>query len=221
MRRHARDYPTLGLQQFSCYYLRASCVNGGKGSGSTASLGRSVVREGEAWQSLLMWPILPHVHHVLRFFFSRRRRCWGVALSAAAGMSVISNCFNCRATSASSSPTSFRIVKRAAVASVTSSAGCRYSWSASALTEETLALSVVSPLQMHSSFDGVCGECCFKWLQQDLGGCTAQHGKRLQEQPARVTSINPHAFTPLLFTPEKLGGEPLRAGAHTEDFKQG
>ncbi|KRY36341.1 hypothetical protein T01_379 [Trichinella spiralis] len=46
MRRRARDYRTLGFQQFSCYYLRASCVNGVKGSGSTATLGRSVVREG-------------------------------------------------------------------------------------------------------------------------------------------------------------------------------
>ncbi|KRY36460.1 hypothetical protein T01_1465 [Trichinella spiralis] len=157
---------------------------------------------GEAWQTLLMWPVLPHVQHVLRSFFSRRRRCWGVALFAAAGMSVISSCFNCRATSASSSPPSFRVVTGAAIASVTSTAGSRSSWSASALTEETLALSVLSPLQMRSSR-------AVTSIASDLGGCTTQSGKRLREQPARVTSINPHAFTPLLFTPEKLSGEPL------------
>ncbi|KRY26188.1 hypothetical protein T01_14021 [Trichinella spiralis] len=98
-----------------------------------------------------MWPVLPHVQHVLRSFFSCLRRCWGVALFAAAVMSVISSCFNCRATSASSSPTSFRVVTGAAIASVTSTAGCRSSWSASALTEETLSLSTVSPVQMRSS----------------------------------------------------------------------
>ncbi|KRZ82081.1 hypothetical protein T08_5017 [Trichinella sp. T8] len=97
---------------------------------------------GEAWQSLLKWPVLPHVQHALRSFFSRRRRCWEGALFAAAGMSVISSSFNCRTTSASSSPTLFRVVTVATAASVTSTVGCRSSWSATAFTEETLALSV-------------------------------------------------------------------------------
>ncbi|KRZ60398.1 hypothetical protein T02_7497 [Trichinella nativa] len=94
---------------------------------------------GEAWQSLLMLTVLPHVQHVLQSFFSHRRRCWGGALFATAGMSVINRCFNCLTISASSSPTSFRVVTVASLASEISTAGCRSSWSASALTEGTLA----------------------------------------------------------------------------------
>ncbi|KRX25417.1 hypothetical protein T07_3657 [Trichinella nelsoni] len=105
----------------------------------------------EAWHSLLMWPSPPHVQQrKLPLFFSRRRR-WGSDLFAAAGVLLVSSSFNCRTNSANSSPTSFRVVTAAAVASVTSTAGCLSSWSASALTEETLALSVVSSLQTRSS----------------------------------------------------------------------
>ncbi|KRY42225.1 hypothetical protein T01_15251 [Trichinella spiralis] len=106
--------------------------------------------QGEAWQSLLM--CLPHVQHALRSFFFRRRRCWEGALFAATGMSVISSSFNCRTTSASSSATSFRVITVATAASVTSTAGCRSSLSATAFTEDTLALSVVSSLHQQYSF---------------------------------------------------------------------
>ncbi|KRX25411.1 hypothetical protein T07_12843 [Trichinella nelsoni] len=94
---------------------------------------------GEAWQSLLM--CLPYVQHALRSVFYRRGRCW-----EAAGMFVISSSFNCRTTSASSA-TSFCVITVATAASVTSTDGCRSSWSATAFTEETLNLSVVSSLQ--------------------------------------------------------------------------
>ncbi|KRZ84427.1 hypothetical protein T08_4232 [Trichinella sp. T8] len=105
----------------------------------------------EAWHSLLMWPSPPHVQQRKLPFFSGRRRRWGSDLFAAAGVLLVSSSFNCRTNSANSSPTSFRVVTAAAVASVTSTAGCLSSWSASALTEETLALSVVSSLQTRSS----------------------------------------------------------------------
>ncbi|KRX53464.1 hypothetical protein T09_8868 [Trichinella sp. T9] len=105
----------------------------------------------EAWHSLLMWPSPPHVQQRKLPFFSGRRRRWGSDLFAAAGELLVSNSFNCRTNSANSSPTSFRVVTAAAVASVTWTAGCLSSWSASALTEETLALSVVSSLQTRSS----------------------------------------------------------------------
>ncbi|KRZ48922.1 hypothetical protein T02_15745 [Trichinella nativa] len=105
----------------------------------------------EAWHSLLMWPSPPHVQQRKLPFFSGRRRRWGSDLFAAAGVLLVSSSFNCRTNSANSSPTSFRVVTAAAVASMTSTAGCLSSWSASALTEETLALSVVSSLQTRSS----------------------------------------------------------------------
>ncbi|KRX77976.1 hypothetical protein T06_8525 [Trichinella sp. T6] len=105
----------------------------------------------EAWHSLLMWPSPPHVQQRRLPFFSGRRRRWGSDLFAAAGVLLVSSFFNCRTNSANSSPTSFRVVTAAAVASVTSTAGCLSSWSAFALTEETLALSVVSSLQTRSS----------------------------------------------------------------------
>ncbi|KRX37351.1 hypothetical protein T05_6097 [Trichinella murrelli] len=95
--------------------------------------------------------VFPHVQHVLRSTFSRRRRCGGGAAFATAGMSIIRSSFNCHTTCTSSFPTSFRVVTVAAVASLTSTAGCRFSWSASALTKEALTLNVVSSFQMHSS----------------------------------------------------------------------
>ncbi|KRX12523.1 hypothetical protein T07_12993 [Trichinella nelsoni] len=55
----------------------------------------------------------------------------------------------------------------------------------------------------------------------DLVGCRTQPRKRLWEQPAQVSSIHLGAYIPLLFPPKTLSGEPLRAGAHTEGFKQG
>ncbi|OUC40639.1 hypothetical protein D917_03931 [Trichinella nativa] len=114
-------------------------------------------------------------------------------------MSVISSSFNCRTSSASSFPTSFRVFTGAAVASVTPTAGYSSSLSASVLTEETLALSVVKSLQTPGSCRPI---------------------RSFQGTPAQVTSEHPHAFTPLLFPPEKLG-EPLWPGAHPECFKQG
>ncbi|KRX27195.1 hypothetical protein T07_7853 [Trichinella nelsoni] len=162
-----------------------------------------------------MWPVLRHVQHVLWSFFSLWRRCWGGAVFAAAKMSVISSFFNCRTTSASSSQTSFRVLTVVAAASVTSTDGCRSSWSATAFTEETLAFSVVSSLQTRFS------RAATSIASANLVDCTTQPGKRLRKQPAQVTSINPHTFTLLLFMPEKHSGEPLRAGAHTEGFKQG
>ncbi|KRX62387.1 hypothetical protein T09_7803 [Trichinella sp. T9] len=54
----------------------------------------------------------------------------------------------------------------------------------------------------YGSFDGICGEFCFELLQQVLVGRSAHLRKRLREKPAQVTSEHPHAFTPLLFSPE-------------------
>ncbi|KRZ00600.1 hypothetical protein T11_4711 [Trichinella zimbabwensis] len=58
-------------------------------------------------------------------------------------------------------------------------------------------------------FDCLRDESCLKLLQQDFVGRSAHLGERLREEPAQVTSKHPHAFTLLLFPPEKLGGEPL------------
>ncbi|KRY08384.1 hypothetical protein T12_4013, partial [Trichinella patagoniensis] len=58
-------------------------------------------------------------------------------------------------------------------------------------------------------------------LQQDFVSRSAHLRERLREEPAQVTSEHPHAFAPLLFPPEKLGGKPFWPGAHPECFKQG
>ncbi|KRY49851.1 hypothetical protein T03_2560 [Trichinella britovi] len=54
-----------------------------------------------------------------------------------------------------------------------------------------------------------------------VGSRSAHLRERLREDPAQVTSEHPHAFAPLLFPPENLGGKPFWPGAHPECFKQG
>ncbi|KRY47061.1 hypothetical protein T03_4419 [Trichinella britovi] len=48
----------------------------------------------------------------------------------------------------------------------------------------------IRPASQDDSFDGIRGESCFELLQQDLVGCSTHPAKRLQEQPAQVTSVH-------------------------------
>ncbi|KRZ54921.1 hypothetical protein T02_16331 [Trichinella nativa] len=73
----------------------------------------------------------------------------------------------------------------------------------------------------NSCFDGFLRQSCYKLLLQDFVSRSAHLRERLREEPAQVTSEHPHAFAPLLFPPEKLGGKPFWPGAHPECFKQG
>ncbi|KRZ83360.1 hypothetical protein T08_15199 [Trichinella sp. T8] len=48
----------------------------------------------------------------------------------------------------------------------------------------------IRPASQDDSFDGIRRESCFELLQQDLVGCSTHPAKRLQEQPAQVTSVH-------------------------------
>ncbi|KRY31027.1 hypothetical protein T01_10967 [Trichinella spiralis] len=154
-------------------------------------------------------------------------------------MSVISSSFNCHTISASSFPTSFRVVTVAAVASVTSTAGCRSSWSASALTKEALTLSGVSSLQTHSSRAVnsiasaklsvlLCKTAVLTASAESLakiaaaGSCRLHHSAR--ETPSGTASVSDqHKSAHFHFVAVCAGITQRRtspSGAHTEGFKQ-